>query len=184
MKRIGSPKNGNIRALFAKCRESPVRTFRKKTPISVRRGTEKVRSFFTFFLGMASLREMACCKIWIWVCIVASCIESIRIICNYRPGIPGPRMCSWKFCLFGSLQTQMHTLKRLWHLQIIKPGSFSLAFWEPETLVSYLWHIIVIWKWIRVLTYWLTRWSKEITSYTFCQGWKEGRLVKGSLLDM
>ena len=42
---------------FAKCRESPVRAFRKKTPKSVRRckagggakgGTEKVRSFVTF----------------------------------------------------------------------------------------------------------------------------------------
>ena len=32
MKRIGSPKHGNIRAFFAKCRESPVRTFRKKDP--------------------------------------------------------------------------------------------------------------------------------------------------------
>ena len=50
---------------YAKCRESPVRTFRKKTPISVRRCgegggakgcTEKVRSFVTFFLGMASLK--------------------------------------------------------------------------------------------------------------------------------
>ena len=57
MKRIGSSKNGNIRAFFAKCRESSVRAFRKKTPLSVRRcggggakgGTEKVRSFVTFF---------------------------------------------------------------------------------------------------------------------------------------
>ena len=56
MKRIGSPKNGNMRAFFAKCRESSVRAFRKKTPISVRRcgeggakgGAEKVRSFVTF----------------------------------------------------------------------------------------------------------------------------------------
>ena len=62
---IGSPKNGNIRAFFAKCRESPVLAFRKKTPISVRRcqgggakgGTEKVRSFVTFFLGMDSENE-------------------------------------------------------------------------------------------------------------------------------
>ena len=30
MKRIGSPKNGNIRIFFAKCRESSVRAFRKK----------------------------------------------------------------------------------------------------------------------------------------------------------
>ena len=37
MKKIGSPKNGNICAFFAKCRESSVRAFRKKTPISVRR---------------------------------------------------------------------------------------------------------------------------------------------------
>ena len=52
---IGSPKNGNILTSFAKCRESPVRAFRKKTPISVRRcqggvakgGTEKVCSFVT-----------------------------------------------------------------------------------------------------------------------------------------
>ena len=29
-------------------------------------------------------------------------------------------------------------LKRLWHLQIIKPGSLSLTFWEPETSVGYL----------------------------------------------
>ena len=62
MKRIGSPKNGNIRAFFAKCRESPVRAFRKKTPISVRRcgggakgGTEKVRSFVTFLYGRPPL---------------------------------------------------------------------------------------------------------------------------------
>ena len=60
MKRIGSPKNGSIRAFFAKCRESSVRAFRKKTPISVRRcgeggakgGTEKVRSFVTFLGGV------------------------------------------------------------------------------------------------------------------------------------
>ena len=63
MKRIGSPKNGS--AFFAKCRESPVRAFRKKTPISVRRcrggakgGTEKVRSFVTFFLGWTPLMNM------------------------------------------------------------------------------------------------------------------------------
>ena len=49
--------NGSIRDFFAKCRELLVRAFRKKTPISVRRfgeggakgGTEKVRSFVTFF---------------------------------------------------------------------------------------------------------------------------------------
>ena len=34
MKLIGSPKNGNICAFFAKCRESQVRAFRKRTPIS------------------------------------------------------------------------------------------------------------------------------------------------------
>ena len=56
MKRIGSPKNNSIRVFFAKCRESSVRAFRKKTPIGVRRcregakgGTEKVRSFVTSF---------------------------------------------------------------------------------------------------------------------------------------
>ena len=37
MKRIGFPKNCNIQAFFDKCCESSVRTFRKKTPISVRR---------------------------------------------------------------------------------------------------------------------------------------------------
>ena len=48
---------------FAKCRKSPVRAFRKKTPISVRRcggggakgGTEKVRSFVIFFYGWLPL---------------------------------------------------------------------------------------------------------------------------------
>ena len=65
MKRIGSPENGNKRAFFAKCRESPVRAFRKKTTISVRRcgeggegGTEKVRSFVTFLCGRPPLAAL------------------------------------------------------------------------------------------------------------------------------
>ena len=35
MKRIGSPENDNLHAFSANCRESPVRSFRKKTPLSV-----------------------------------------------------------------------------------------------------------------------------------------------------
>ena len=62
MKRIGSPKHGNIRAFFAKCRKSPVRTFRKKVSADTvgerggaKGGLEKVHSFVTF-LSMDSLR--------------------------------------------------------------------------------------------------------------------------------
>ena len=48
---------------FAKCRDSLVRAFKKKTPISVRRcgggeakgGTERVRSFVTFLSGWTPL---------------------------------------------------------------------------------------------------------------------------------
>ena len=64
MKRIGSPKNGNIRAFFAKCRESPVRAFRKKTPISVRRcrgglrGIRKRSAVLWLFLRKASLSKV------------------------------------------------------------------------------------------------------------------------------
>ena len=70
MKRIGSPKNGNILAFFTKCRESPVRAFRKKTPISVRRcrgggggskgGTDNVRSFVTFLHWWLPLMWLFC----------------------------------------------------------------------------------------------------------------------------
>ena len=37
IKKFKFPKNGNLRALFSNCRESLVRVFKKKTPLSVRR---------------------------------------------------------------------------------------------------------------------------------------------------
>ena len=90
--------------------------------------------FCDFFLGMASLREMACCKIWIWVCIVASCIKSIRIICNYRPGLPIPRVCSWKFCFWKAANSNAHIEKVMasadhiaWQLLVDVLGTWNIS---------------------------------------------------------
>ena len=94
MKRIGSPKNGNIRAFFAKCRESPGRAFRKQTPISggAKGDTEKVRSFVTFYtdgfpylliLPLQSLLVLfRCCTGEVWQDVMMGCIKSPDVKCD------------------------------------------------------------------------------------------------------